>query len=80
MCACVLPIQWLGLIEGHAILVQHCSVGLQYNNIVGHHSSQHDHHLHLVIDPQEHRTGDEAQDTAVDEVLKEQRGLIKFYF
>lgn len=68
---CVLPVQQLVLIKGHAVLVQHCSVCLEYDDVVGHHGSQHDHHLQLVIDPQEHRTGDEAQDAAVDEVLKE---------
>lgn len=54
-------------------------MGLQYNDVVGHHSSQHDDHLQLIVNPQEHRTGDKAQDAAVDEVLKEQRQLIKFY-
>lgn len=42
---------------------------LEYDYIVGHDSDHHDEHLQLVVDPQEHRAGDEAQDAAVDEVL-----------
>ena len=44
-------------------------MGLQYDDVVNHHGCQHDDHLQLVVDPQEHRAGDQAQDATVDEVL-----------
>lgn len=46
---------------------------LKDDDVVSYDSHQHDEHLQLVVDPQEHRAGDQAQDAAVDEVLGEER-------
>lgn len=43
---------------------------LQDDDVVDHHSNQHHYHLQLIVDPQEHRAGHQAQYTAVDKVLE----------
>lgn len=44
-------------------------MSLEDDDVVAHYGRQHDQHLQLVVDSQEHRTGDEAQDAAVDKIL-----------
>lgn len=48
---------------------------MQQNNIVHHQSNQHDHHFQLMIYPEENRTGNQAQNAAVDEVLEDENQI-----
>lgn len=45
---------------------------VQKNDIIGHQSKQHDCHFQLMIYPEENRTGNQAQDAAIDEVLEKE--------
>lgn len=55
---CNLPVHALCLVQESAVLVQQRAVRLKNNDIVNHQSCQHDHHLELIVYPQEHGAGD----------------------
>lgn len=66
---CNLPVHALRLVQESAVLVQQRAVRLKNNDIVNHQSCQHDHHLELIVYPQEHGAGDQSEDAAVDQIL-----------
>lgn len=59
----------LPLEQDLAVVVQDVGVGVEQEDVVGHQGHHHDQHFQLIIYPQENRTGDQAQNAAVDEVL-----------
>lgn len=67
-----LPVHALRLVQESAVLVQQRAMRLKNNDVVNHQSCQHDHHLELIVYPQEHRAGDQPEDAAVDQILGRQ--------
>lgn len=66
----VVPLQRVGGVRLIAELVQQRGASLQYDHVVNDHGHQHHHHLQLVVDPEEHWAGHQAEDAAVDQVLE----------
>lgn len=64
------PVQGVGGVRRIAEFVQQRGARLQDDHVVNDHGHQHHHHLQLVVDPQEHRAGHQAEDAAVDQVLE----------
>ncbi len=50
----LVPVWMLGLVGGHAVVIQYGGMGLKNDDIITHYSSKHNYHLKLIVYPQEH--------------------------
>lgn len=64
------PVQCICGVQCFTESIQERRSCLEDDDVVNHHGNQHHHHLQLIVDPQEHWAWQQAQNTAVDEVLE----------